>query len=138
MIGIITGASSGIGLGIAKVLAGEGHTVYAVSRTGTTKDPQEPANPQIIHIKGDVCDAKQMQAIVEDIVKKENGLDFLVNNAGITVKRRAELITDEEFERVHRVNVFAPFRLSVICYPYLKKSSHKGRIINISSMAAQM
>ncbi len=138
MIGIITGASSGIGLGIAKVLADEGHTVYAVSRTGTTKDPQEPAGPHIIHIKGDVCDAKQMQAIVESIVQKENSLDFLVNNAGITVKRRAELITDEEFEQVHKVNVFAPFRLSVICYPYLKKSSHKGRIINISSMAAHL
>lgn len=138
MVGIITGASSGIGLGTARVLAAEGHTVYAISRTGAAKDPNEPKNPRIIHVKGDVCNTEEMQKLVEQIVQKEGGLDFLVNNAGITVKRRAELITDEEFERVHRVNVFAPFRLSVICYPYLKMSPHKGRIINISSMAAHL
>lgn len=138
MIGIITGASSGIGLGIAKVLASEGDTVYAISRTGAPKDPQEPENDHIIHLKGDICNAEYMKKLVDGIVEKEDRLDFLINNAGITVKRRAELITDEEFERVHRVNVFAPFRMSVICYPYLKQSTHKGRIINISSMAAHL
>lgn len=138
MVGIITGASSGIGLGIAKVLAKEGKTVYAVSRTGQPKDTHELQDPHIIHVKGDVCDTRMMQDLVDQIAQKEGGLDFLINNAGITVKKRAELISDEEFERVHKVNVFAPFRLSVICYPYLKESPAKGRIINISSMAAHL
>ncbi len=137
MTGIITGASSGIGLGVAKVLAAAGHTVYAISRTGAPKDASEKASENIIHIKGDICDAKAMKAVVDEIGSK-HGIDFLVNNAGITVKRRAEEITDEEFERVHRVNVFAPFRMSVLCYPYLKKAPAKGRIINISSMAAHL
>lgn len=137
MRGIITGASSGIGLGIAKVLAGEGHTVYCISRTGKPKDPSEKAIEGIIHLKGDITDSAQMAKMVKSI-GDDGGIDFLVNNAGITVKRRAEEITDEEFERVHRVNVFAPFRMSCLCYPYLKKSPHKGRIINISSMAAHL
>jgi 2-dehydro-3-deoxy-D-gluconate 5-dehydrogenase len=137
MKGIITGASSGIGLGIAKFLAAEGHTVYAVSRTGAPKDAGELENDRIIHVKGDICDSSLMKNIVGDIAA-DSGLDFLVNNAGITVKKRAELVTDAEFESVHRVNVFAPFRMSVLCYPYLKKSPFKGRIINISSMAAHL
>ncbi|MCR5290382.1 MAG: SDR family oxidoreductase [Treponema sp.] len=137
MIGIITGASSGIGLGIAKVLAAEGHVVYCISRSGAPKDKREEPDEHIIHIKGDICNSNDMKTLVDTIGKKQ-GIDFLINNAGITIKRRAEEITDEEFERVHRVNVFAPFRMSVLCYPYLKQSPHKGRIINISSMASHL
>lgn len=137
MIGIITGASSGIGLAVAEFLAHEGHTVYAISRSGAPKDASTKAMDNIIHIQGDVCNTEEMTRIITEIGDRA-GLDFLINNAGITVKRRAELITDEEMERVHKVNVFAPFRLSVLCYPYLKQSAAKGRIINISSMAAHL
>lgn len=137
MIGIITGASSGIGLAVAEFLAEAGHTVYAISRSGKPKDGSENVSKNIIHIKGDICNKSEMTRIITEI-GDTNGIDFLVNNAGITVKRRAELITDEELERVHQVNVFAPYRLSVLCFPYLKKSKAKGRIINISSMAAHL
>ncbi len=137
MIGIITGASSGIGLAIAKFLAEEGHTVYAISRSGKPKNNTSDEVKNIIHIKGDVCDTEKMSQIITEI-GNASGIDFLINNAGITVKRRAELITDEELAQVHKVNVFAPYRLSVICYPYLKQSKSKGRIINISSMAAHL
>jgi NAD(P)-dependent dehydrogenase (short-subunit alcohol dehydrogenase family) len=137
MIGIITGASSGIGLAVARFLADEGHTVYAISRSGNPKDGSINCSNNIIHMKGDVCNTEEMSGIISEIGDKA-GIDFLVNNAGITVKRRAELITDEELERVHKVNVFAPYRLSVLCYPYLKQSKNKGRIINISSMAAHL
>lgn len=138
MVGIITGASSGIGLGIAHVLASNGHTVYCISRTGSPKDTSDPKSDRILHVQGDVTDSDAMKRVVDDIVLQEGKLDFLVNNAGITIKRRAEEITDDEFALVHLVNVFAPYRLSCICYPYLKQSTNKGRIINISSMAAHL
>lgn len=137
MVGILTGGSSGIGQGCADVLAEHGHKVYVISRSGKPKDENVSVNKNIIHVKGDVCDYEEMKKIV-DKIGSSDGIDFLINNAGISVKRRAELITDEEFERVHKVNVFAPFRLSVLCFPYLKKAEHKGRIINISSMAAHL
>ena len=44
----------------------------------------------------------------------------------------------EDFDRIQAVNVRAVFQLSCLCYPYLKKSPHMGRIINISSMSAHL
>lgn len=65
-------------------------------------------------------------------------MDFLINNAGITKKCRAEKFPMEDFGHIMEVNVTSLFALSQICYPYLKNSPYKGRIINISSMAAHL
>jgi NAD(P)-dependent dehydrogenase (short-subunit alcohol dehydrogenase family) len=139
--GIITGASSGIGLATAAVLASEGAEVIVISRTGAPKNSTAGKTPagvdNIHHFKGDITDYSAMKTIVEDLA--ESGpLDFLINNAGVSVKKRAEEITVDEFEYVQKINVFAAFNLSVLCYPYLKQSVHMGRIITISSMAAHL
>lgn len=65
-------------------------------------------------------------------------MDFLINNAGITKKCRAEKFPMEDFGHIMEVNVTSLFALSQICYPYLKNSPYKGRIINISSIAAHL
>lgn len=135
--GIITGGSSGIGLGTANVLAEAGARVFAFSRTGKVKNEGECSHENIIHVQVDVCDYPAMEEAVKKI-GEEHGIDFLINNAGITVKCRAEEFKDEDFERIHQVNVNSVFKLSCLCYPYLKQSAHKGRIINISSMAAHL
>ena len=135
--GIITGASSGIGLGTANVLAEAGAKIYALSRTGGLKDPTEYCHENIIHVKADVCDRAQMEEKVKEIGEKD-GIDFLINNAGVTVKCRAENFKMEDFDRIQAVNVRAVFQLSCLCYPYLKKSPHMGRIINTSSMSAHL
>jgi NAD(P)-dependent dehydrogenase (short-subunit alcohol dehydrogenase family) len=135
--GIITGASSGIGFTVANILAENGASVIAVSRTGSPKDSHAESHSGIKHIKGDIADYKLMKQIVEEN-GKERGFDFLINNAGVTVKKRAEEISMEEYEFVHRVNVFSVFNLCSLCYPYLKKSAYTGRIINITSMAAHL
>ena len=134
---IITGASSGIGLGTANVLAEAGAKVYVFSRTGALKDPSEYCHENIVHIKADVCDRAQMEEKVKEIGERD-GIDFLINNAGVTVKCRAENFKMEDFDRIQAVNVRAVFQLSCLCYPYLKKSPHMGRIINISSMSAHL
>ncbi|MBE6907869.1 SDR family NAD(P)-dependent oxidoreductase [Marasmitruncus massiliensis] len=135
--GIVTGASSGIGYAAANVLAQAGAKVYAVSRSGKVKDSSASVAPGVIHLAGDVCDYARMEELVQEIGNKD-GIDFLINNAGITVKRRAEEFLDEDFERIHKVNVNSVFKLSCLCYPYLTKSPHVGRIINITSMAAHL
>lgn len=135
--GIVTGASSGIGYAAANVLAQAGAKVYAVSRSGKVKDSSASVAPDVIHLAGDVCDYARMEELVQEIGNKD-GIDFLINNAGITVKRRAEEFLDEDFERIHKVNVNSVFKLSCLCYPYLTKSPHVGRIINITSMAAHL
>jgi NAD(P)-dependent dehydrogenase (short-subunit alcohol dehydrogenase family) len=132
--GIVTGASGGIGLGIASVLAGAGAKVYGVN----LHPHEEPGIEGIVFIQGDIADAESMKNIVAGIVAKEGKLDFLVNNAGITRRQRAEEVDAAFWEEIHRINVNAVFYLSQICYPYLGKSERIGRIVNIASMASHM
>ena len=112
--GIVTGGSSGIGFQIANVLAEAGATVYVISRTGKPKEGVGESAPGVVH------------------------LDFLVNNAGVSFKCRAEDFPMEQFDNIMNVNVKYLFEMSVVCYPYLKKSADKGRIINITSMSAHL
>lgn len=137
--GIVTGASSGIGYAIAETLAQAGAAVYVISRTGAVKEDMAPPHPNVIHQKGDVTDYPAMDAMIAKIAAKHgNTLDFLVNNAGATAKKRAESFEDTDFDRILDVNVKSVFKLSILCYPYLKASAHKGRIVNISSMSAHL
>lgn len=136
-VGIVTGGSSGIGYAVANVLANAGAAVYVVSRTGNVKKGISPSVPGVIHVKGDIADREAMTALAGKIAG-ETGLDFLVNNAGITKKCRAEQFPMEDFNRIMEVNVTSVFQLCQLCYPWLKKSAYKGRIVNISSMAAHL
>lgn len=135
--GIVTGGSSGIGYAIANVLSDAGAVVYSISRTGAVKEGLEKSHGNVVHIKGDVTDHQRMQEIV-DMISAEGAIDFLINDAGITKKCRAEEFPMEDFEQILKVNVSSIFRLCQLCYPHLKESAHKGRIINISSMAAHL
>ncbi len=135
--GIVTGGSSGIGYAIANVLAENGARIFVISRTGKEKEGLAPSVPGVTHIKGDVTDYNSMKEQINSIAETF-GLDFLINNAGITKKCRAEEFPIEDFDHIMNVNVTSLFALSQICYPYLKNSPYKGRIINISSMAAHL
>ena len=135
--GIVTGGSSGIGYAIANVLAENGARVFVISRTGKEKEGLAPSVSGVTHVKGDVTDYNCMEDLVNSIAET-SGLDFLINNAGITKKCRAEKFPMEDFGHIMEVNVTSLFALSQICYPYLKNSPYKGRIINISSMAAHL
>ena len=138
-VGIVTGASSGIGLAIANSLAEAGATVYIISRTGKVKEGYPNSVPGTIHIQGDITNYESMRKICSELAQKHDGhLDFLVNNAGATYKCLAQDFPDDEFNRIINVNITCVFHLCQICYPYLKKSPHKGRIINISSMSAHL
>lgn len=137
--GIITGGSSGIGLAIADSLAAAGACVYVISRTGQVKEGYSTTADGITHVKGDITDFDKMQQICSDLAAAHNGqLDFLVNNAGATYKCPAQDFPATEFERIINVNVSCVFQMSKICFPYLKASRHKGRIVNISSMSAHL
>lgn len=137
--GIVTGGSSGIGLAIANTLANAGAKVYIISRSGKTKEGYPESTPGTVHIKGDITDLKSMEKICSDLAALHDGhLDFLINNAGATYKCPAETFPQEEFNRIMEVNIFSVFQMSQLCYPYLKRSSFKGRIVNISSMSAHL
>ena len=102
-VGIVTGGSSGIGYAIANTLAQAGAVVYAISRTGAVKDGMPPSADGVIHRQGDVTDFTAMAALGEEIGSRD-GLDFLINDAGITQKCRAEDFPMEDFQRILEVN----------------------------------
>lgn len=137
--GIVTGGSSGIGFQIANTLAEAGATVYVISRTGAPKLDAGASSPGVVHLKGDVGDLMEMKSLAKELAANHGGhLDFLINNAGVSHKCRAEDFPMEQFDRIMDVNVKYLFQMSVVCYPYLKKSPDKGRIINITSMSAHL
>lgn len=93
----------------------------------------------MIHVKGDIGDHAAMKALLAEITASSAGvLDFLVNNAGATFKCRAEQFPEDQFDHIMNVNVKYVFEMSRLCYPFLKKSPDKGRIINITSMSAHL
>lgn len=135
--GIVTGGSSGLGLAMSRLLACAGAEVHAFSRSGRAKTGDSASEPGgLYHHAVDVCDrAAAAQAITE---VGAGGLDFLVNNAGITVKRAATEFATADFQSIHRVNVEAVFNLCQLAFPFLTRARGGGRIVNISSMAAHL
>ena len=99
--GIVTGGSSGIGFQIANVLAQAGATVYVISRTGKPKEGVGESAPGVVHLQGDIGNAEAMKTLVAELAAKHNGcLDFLVNNAGVSYKCRAEDFPMEQFDNI--------------------------------------
>ncbi|WP_319475902.1 SDR family oxidoreductase [Marispirochaeta aestuarii] len=131
MHGIVTGGDSGLGRAITKSLVKAGALVHVVSRNAGEMKPEHG----IEYHSYDITDRKQTGKLVRDIGEK-GGLDFLVNNSGRTIKKRAEDITEPEWAEVLALNIDAVFSLCRDCYPYLTQSHFIGRIVSISSMAA--
>lgn len=126
---LITGASKGIGLATSKMFSDNGYTVYG----GARKDFKED---KIISIKLDVTDFDSIKNAVNYIIEKEGRLDILINNAGMGISGAVENTPMDEAEYIFNVNFFGAFRMIKECIPHLRKT--KGRIINISSVAASL
>ena len=80
----------------------------------------------------------ELEYQIKKIADKHGHIDFLINNAGITFKSRAEEFPEERLDAIININLKTPFMISRLCYPYLKESPYIGRIITISSMASYM
>jgi NAD(P)-dependent dehydrogenase (short-subunit alcohol dehydrogenase family) len=91
---------------------------------------------RIQHIPCDISNVNAVEDFISEIASK--GIDILINNAGITEKMPAKDVDDATFRRIQGLNVDALFRMTRLCYPYLKQSSSIGRVINVSSMAAHL
>ncbi len=130
MRGIVTGASRGIGAAMAATLVEAGAEVHSLSRT-----LPENRETGIIYHTCDITDRETSSAVVQEI-GSNGGIDFLINNAGVTLRKRAEELEDDEWKTISGINLDALFYLCRDCYPYLSKSPFTGRIVSISSMAA--
>jgi NAD(P)-dependent dehydrogenase (short-subunit alcohol dehydrogenase family) len=130
---LVTGASSGIGLATARLLARSGFRVFAGARR-----PAESATENFTPIALDVTSAESIAAAVREIEAKlgGEGLAGLVNNAGVGDTWPLEFVPMEKFRGVFEVNVFGVLAVTQAMLPLLRKS--RGRIVNIGSVGGMI
>ena len=132
---MVTGASSGIGLHLAKYLATRGHLVYATARKDN--DLTGLGNIEnVIPIRLDVRNAEQIRQAVDFVSGRGTGLFGLVNNAGLGELGMIPTWIDEEISNLFDVNVFGPYRMTNAFLPLLLES--RGRIVNIGSQGGMI
>ncbi len=136
---LISGASRGIGRGIAIKFAKEGALV-GINYHNSTNEAEEVLREvneysEGILLQGDIGIEKDSEKIVNAFIGAYGGMDILVNNAGIYKRKDLEASTIEDYDRTMQVNVRGAFLISKYSLPHLKESEY-GRIINISSQLA--
>ncbi|HZO54158.1 MAG TPA: glucose 1-dehydrogenase [Bryobacteraceae bacterium] len=140
-VAVVTGASKGIGAGIAKGLAAEGATVvvnYASSKADADRVVSQIVEKggKAVAIQGDVANAQDVQRIFAETTKKFGRLDVLVNNAGVYQFAALDEITEEHFHRHFNTNVLG---LLLATQEAAKRFGPEGgSIINIGSTASQL
>jgi 3-oxoacyl-[acyl-carrier protein] reductase len=138
-VAIVTGASKGIGAGIAKGLGAAGAAVvvnYASSKEGAERVVNEIAasGGKAIAIQGDVAKADDVKRLFSEAKKKFGTLDVLVNNAGVYNFAPLEAVTETEFHREFNTNVLGSI---LTIQESLNHFGPKGgSVINISSVAS--
>jgi short-subunit dehydrogenase len=138
---LVTGASSGIGAGLAEAFAAGGASVAICARRGDrlaeVADRCRAHGGQVDHWIIDVADPAQVDALAADVLDAMGGVDLLVNNAGIPKRRRVEALDMATVDYVTRVNFLAPVQLTLALLPQMLARG-SGRIINVSSVAATL
>jgi NAD(P)-dependent dehydrogenase (short-subunit alcohol dehydrogenase family) len=137
-IAIVTGAGQGLGRWMALGLAHAGADIVIAEvnpQTGkSTADEVQKMGRRTLYIETDVARVDSIQAMVARVMKEWGRIDILVNNAGINVRKKAEEVTPEEFDRVAAVNL----RGAYFCAQAVGKvmiQQREGKIINIASAA---
>ncbi len=133
-VALVTGGNGGIGLGMAQGLAACGARVAFTGRRAEKNAAALAALPEgSIGIAADLTQQGAPEAVLAEVLAKAGRLDILINNAGTNVRKRPEIVTDDEWHQVLNLNLTAVMQLTRAAYPSLKASGH-GRVINIGSI----
>jgi 2-keto-3-deoxy-L-fuconate dehydrogenase len=127
---LVTGGASGIGLAVAELMREQGAAV-AVLDTAPSEDRG------FLHELGDVTDPRAVNRAVTACVERLDGLDVLINNAGVGAQGTIEENDDDEWHHVFDVNVIGIVRVSREALPALR-ASRRAAIVNISSIVATL
>lgn len=139
---IITGASSGIGRASAVAVAARGATVFALARNAEALDELiaeiRAAGGDAHAFTCDVTDSAAVEHTVKDILGRFGHVDYLVNNAGRSIRRSVVASTDRmhDYERVMAVNYFGAVRMVLALLPHWR-ARRFGHVVNVSSAGAQ-
>lgn len=147
-VAVVTGGARGIGLGIARCLAGEGFDLAICGRrergeVAGSLEELESRGARTLYVRADVAEQAARQRLIAAVRQEFGRLDVLVNNAGMAPRQRKDLLeaTEESFEEVLRTNLQGPYFLTQACALWMIEqrttaSAWNGCIVNISSMSA--
>jgi len=137
-VAIVTGASRSIGAEVAKAYAREGAKVVINDRSNVELAEQvveeiKAGGGEAFVYAADVSKQEEVQAMVDETVRRYGAIDILVNNAGIDPRRSWEEITVEDWDQVMGVNVRSQFLCAKAVSPFMQEKG-SGSIINVSSV----
>jgi NAD(P)-dependent dehydrogenase (short-subunit alcohol dehydrogenase family) len=131
-VAIVTGASSGIGLGITRALLERDYRLVATSRT-ISKSKDLEASADLVLVDGDIGKKETAVRVAETAVKHYGRIDLLVNNAGIYMPKPFTEYTPEDFETMIGTNVAGYFFVTQQAVTQMRKQK-SGHIVSISTV----
>jgi 3-oxoacyl-[acyl-carrier protein] reductase len=140
-VAVVTGASKGIGAGIAKELAAEGAAVvvnYASSKSDADKvvDEIAKAGGKAVAVQGSVANKADVEKLFSAAEKALGKIDILVNNAGVYEFMLLEDVTEQQFHRMFDTNVLGILLATQTALKHFNPSG--GSVVNISSLASSL
>lgn len=127
---IITGSSTGIGFALAEFFGKKGHRVFGLSRKNVNSE-------FFTSVPTDITDYSQIQNAVSEILKTEQRIDLLINNAGMGMVGSVEDSSAEEILKLFHLNLVGSVQMMKAVLPKMR-TQKSGRIINISSIGSEM
>jgi len=135
LVAIVTGASSGMGLGITRALLERGYRVVANSRTISQSRELKPS-ADLVLVDGDIGKKETAVKVVDAALKHFDRIDLLVNNAGIYIPKPFTEYTPEDFETMIGTNVAGYFFVTQQVVAQMRKQK-SGHIVSISAIVAE-
>ena len=129
LVAVVTGGASGIGLATAETLAARGATVAVLDRN------LDGLPDVLTGFVADVSDRASVEQAIAAIVERFDGIDIVVNNAGISAVGTVEENDDAEWARVLDINVVGMARVTSAALPWLRRSD-AAAVVNLASIAA--
>lgn len=124
---IVTGGTSGIGLATVHAMHEKGYAVYELSRRSCE-------GGEAYHISADVTKPETLTAAMEEILRQEDHVDVLINNAGFGISGAVEFTQTQDAKKQFEVNFFGMTQMTQVVLPILRRQGY-GRIVNLSSVA---
>jgi len=139
-VALVTGSTSGIGKGIAELLASLGAAVVVNGRDEARgRDVVaaiEKDGGRAAFLEADLLRAETCRRLVDDTVSTFGRLDILVNNAANTSRGNVRTTSDEDWDRIHALNLRAPFLLMQAAVAVFDRQGEGGSVVNIGSVNA--